>query len=36
MFDFQHKAFEILNTFPDSDTKNSLEDLVKYTTERRK
>ncbi len=36
MFDFQQKAFEILNTFPESDTKKSLEDLVKYTTERRK
>ncbi len=36
MFDFQQKAFEILNTFPESETKNSLEDLVKYTTERRK
>ncbi|MFN5705393.1 MAG: polyprenyl synthetase family protein [bacterium] len=36
MFDFQQKAFEILNTFPESDTKKSLEDLVKYTTERTK
>lgn len=36
MFDFQQKAFEILNTFPESETKKSLEDLVKYTTERRK
>jgi octaprenyl-diphosphate synthase len=36
MFDFQQKAFDILNTFPESETKKSLEDLVKYTTERRK
>lgn len=36
MFEYQHKAFEILNTFPDSEVKKSLEDLVKFTTERRK
>lgn len=36
MFEFQQKAFDILNTFPNNDTKKSLEDLVKFTTERRK
>lgn len=36
MFEFQHKAFEILQSFPDSETKNSLIDLVKFTTERKK
>lgn len=36
MFEFQQKAFDILNTFSESETKKSLEDLVKYTTERRK
>lgn len=36
MFDFQQKAFDILNTFPNTETKKSLEDLVKFTTERRK
>ena len=36
MFEFQAKAFELLNSFPESDTKNSLIDLVKFTTERKK
>lgn len=36
MFEFQQRAFDILDSFPNSETKKSLEDLVKYTTERRK
>lgn len=36
MFEYQNMAFDILNTFPDSEVKKSLEDLVKFTTERRK
>lgn len=36
MMQYQAKAFEILNTFPASESKTSLEQLVKYTTERKK
>lgn len=36
MFEYQNKAFEILSTFPETEVKKSLEDLVKFTTERRK
>lgn len=35
MFEFQAKAFELLNVFPESESKRSLEELVKYTTERK-
>lgn len=31
---YQSRAFEVLDTFPDSHYKNSLRELVKYTTER--
>lgn len=31
---YQSRAFEVLDTFPDSNYKNSLRELVKYTTER--
>ena len=36
MMIYQTKAFEILTTFPDSESKTGLEQLVKYTTERKK
>ena len=34
MNEYQEQAFSILNTFPDSVYKNSLRDLVRFTTER--
>jgi len=34
MQEYQARAFVVLDTFPDSVFKNSLRDLVKYTTER--
>lgn len=36
MNDYKAKALAILATLPDSDSKKSLEQLVKYTTERKK
>lgn len=33
---YQDEAFAILNTFPDSESRRSLEQLVRYTTERNK
>lgn len=36
MKSFQEKAFDILYTFPVSDARNSLEDLVNFVTERKK
>lgn len=36
MYQYRSEAFEILKTFPVSDARNSLEDLVNYVTERRK
>ncbi len=36
MVQYQHEAFEILADFPDSDAKKGLQELVKYTTERKK
>lgn len=33
---YQDEAFEILNTFPDSEYRRSMEMLVRYTTERNK
>lgn len=33
---YQEEAFEILNTFPESDSRESLEQLVRFTTERNK
>ncbi|HWD90484.1 MAG TPA: polyprenyl synthetase family protein [Mucilaginibacter sp.] len=33
---YQEEAFAILNTFPDSDSRRSLEQLVRFTTERNK
>jgi len=33
---YQDDAFEILNTFPESESRRSLEQLVRYTTERNK
>lgn len=36
MLEYQNKAFEILDTFPDGDAKTGLQQLVKYTTERKK
>lgn len=36
MLQYQEEAFEILNTFPDGDAKKGLEELVRYTTERKK
>ncbi len=36
MFDFQQKAFSLLDSFPENSARGSLEELVKYTTERKK
>lgn len=36
MAQYQQQAFEILNTFPDSESKIGLEQLVKFTTQRKK
>src|SRR6476469_3809101 len=36
MMKYQAQAFEILNTFPNTESKASLEDLVRFTTERKK
>jgi octaprenyl-diphosphate synthase len=36
MNDFKNKALNLLSEFPDNDARNSLENLVKYTTERTK
>jgi len=36
MMKYQAQAFEILNTFPNTESKTSLEDLVRFTTERKK
>ena len=36
MAKYQDKAFEILNTFPDSESRLGLEQLVKFTTQRKK
>jgi len=36
MYDYRDRAFEILNTFPDSPSKNSLGELVMFVTERKK
>ncbi|HVV56512.1 MAG TPA: polyprenyl synthetase family protein [Mucilaginibacter sp.] len=33
---YQEEAFDILKTFPESDSRNSLEQLVRFTTERNK
>ena len=33
---YQAEAFEILNTFPDGEARNGLEQLVRFTTERDK
>ena len=36
MLNYQREAFDILNTFPDSDYKTGLQQLVTFTTERKK
>jgi octaprenyl-diphosphate synthase len=36
MMDYRNKAIDLLNTFPPSESRNSLEHLVVYTTERKK
>lgn len=36
MFEFQQKAFNLLDSFPENSARGSLEELVKYTTERKK
>jgi octaprenyl-diphosphate synthase len=33
---YQDEAFQILNTFPDSESRRALEQLVRFTTERNK
>ena len=33
---YQEEAFEILNTFPEGDSRRGLEQLVRFTTERNK
>lgn len=36
MLDYQQEAFDILKTFPDNEYRTGLEQLVKFTTERKK
>jgi octaprenyl-diphosphate synthase len=36
MHSYQEEAFEILNTFPENETRISLEQLVRFTTDRKK
>ncbi len=36
MYDYKKQAFELLHTFPSSEVRTSLEDLVNYVTEREK
>lgn len=36
MHRYQEEAFEILNTFPEHESRSSLEQLVRFTTERKK
>ncbi len=36
MFDFQRKAFELISEFPENESRASLEELVRFTTERKK
>ncbi|RZK48497.1 MAG: polyprenyl synthetase family protein [Pedobacter sp.] len=36
MLNYQQEAFDILHQFPESDARTGLEQLVKYTTERKK
>jgi octaprenyl-diphosphate synthase len=36
MYRYQEEAFAILNTFPESESRRSLEQLVRFTTERKK
>jgi octaprenyl-diphosphate synthase len=36
MNEFQSEAFDILDKFPDTESKTALEQLVKFTTEREK
>jgi len=36
MFDFQRKAFELISEFPENESRSSLEELVRFTTERKK
>jgi len=36
MLDYQNQAFEILNTFPESEYRTGLQQLVQFTTERKK
>ena len=36
MYQYREEAFEILHTFPKSTVRDSLENLVKYVTERKK
>ena len=35
MTEYRDQALEILNTYPDSDVKSALEELVRYTTDRK-
>jgi octaprenyl-diphosphate synthase len=36
MYDLRGEAFDILHTFPPSETRQSLEDLVTFVTDRKK
>ena len=36
MYEYREKALSILNEFTENDARNSLRDLVLYTTERKK
>ena len=36
MFEYRDKALEILGEFPETPVRQALEDLVRYTTDRKK
>ncbi|TAH05545.1 MAG: polyprenyl synthetase family protein, partial [Sphingobacteriales bacterium] len=36
MYEYRNKALEILRQFPENDVRKTLEDLVNYTTDRKK
>jgi octaprenyl-diphosphate synthase len=36
MFEFQKKAFDLISEFPSTESRESLEQLVRFTTERKK
>ena len=36
MLEYRQKAFDILQSFPDSEARQALEDLVRFVTDREK